>query len=128
MKDYLILRGMSCEEWKQDKEWLAHRMQFIWDYRNLFTEDYLKNGMAKELQSRFYGVNDIEVSRIAAKLDCYTKEEIEHFESMSKEQMKSNYLKLKNMPRSEVVKRPNRMMYIYILENADKEIFDDDCR
>jgi hypothetical protein len=123
MKDYMQLRGLNYDEWENDKEWLAHRMQFIWDYRNLFTADYLKNGMSKELQSGFYSVNDPEVSSLAAELDNYTDDEIEYYKSLSDEQIKKEYGRISSLSTENIMKRENRMLYIYIQENKHDVVF-----
>lgn len=120
------LKGLKTSEWEEDKNWLAHRMQFIWDYRNLFTDDYLKNGMAEELQCCFYGINDPDVSRLAAQLDSYTEEEVNKFNAMSDNQIKSEYERLSKLSNQSVMQRENRMLYIYILENKHDVVFGND--
>jgi len=125
MKDYRYIGRYKPEEWEDDIDWLARRMDFIWDYRQFYTQDYLNNGMCEELQQDFYGINNSEVSRIAAKLNKYEDSFYKTWELMSDEKLADKYnelISIKKRDRNEFMKKNNCYLYCYIIEQRWNDV------
>ena len=67
MKDYRqYSKTYTPDEWEEDKEWLARRLDFIWTFGELYTHLYQVRhfGEEKELLYSYYGTDD-EINRMA---------------------------------------------------------------
>lgn len=67
MKDYRqYSKPYTPEEWEKDKEWLAHRLDFLWTFCDYYTHLYQVGsfGEEKELLYHFYG-SDNEFAKMA---------------------------------------------------------------
>jgi len=67
MKDYREhSRAYKPEEWETDKEWVAHRLEFIWTFGDYYPAEYsnIHLGNEKEELYRTYG-SDNEISKMS---------------------------------------------------------------
>ena len=68
MKDYRqYSKPYTFDEWETNKEWLAHRLDFLWTYSDYYINDYLEKcfGDEKELLYAYYGT-DNEIGKMAS--------------------------------------------------------------
>ncbi|HEY5563926.1 MAG TPA: hypothetical protein VIK72_19595 [Clostridiaceae bacterium] len=67
MKDYRqYSKPYTFDEWETDKEWIAHRLDFLWTFRDYYTSRYQAGnfGDEKELIYSYYGRDD-EIGKMA---------------------------------------------------------------
>jgi len=125
MKDYRHIGRYTPDQWEDNTEWLARRMDFIWDFRQFYTEEYLRNGMCEELQNDFYGMNDDEVGSLAAKYNNYDESFYKSWESMSLSKLVDKYRELERLrktDKNEFMKKNNCYLYCYITEQRWESI------
>lgn len=124
MKDYRALKRYSVSEWEDDIEWLARRMDFLWDMRDFYPDIYMEIGLNKELQNDFYRYNLPEVHALAVKLNSYNENSVKYWNKCEKENpgyFKQKYIDLrsiKNWDLKEFIKKKNCYLYLYIVENG----------
>lgn len=124
MKNYRYIGAYRSDEWEDDTEWKARRLQFIWDFSKLYTNLYLELKMNKE-KSAFYRINDCEVARIASSLDSYSDGEFNRYQKMddykcAEKLVELERMKVENM--SEFLKKCNSNLYFYLNENRYDDI------
>lgn len=131
MKNYRYIGAYSIEEWEEDVEWRARRLQFIWDFSKLFTDKYLELKMNKE-KSAFYRINDSEVARIASSLDSYSPGEFDRYKKMNDYKCAEKLVELERMKVeniNEFLKKCNSNLYFYLTEHRYddiRQVFDEE--
>ena len=126
MKNYRYIGVYEPEDWETDKDWRAKRLQFIWDFRLFFPEEYMELKMYNE-KNDFYDINDDEVSRLAAHYDSYSKGELNTFKSMSIEKLSEELDRieyLKKYDREKFFLKNNSNLYCYIIQHRLDDITD----
>ena len=126
MKDYRYFGRYTRDQWEDDTEWKARRLQFIFDVSHYMSDDYKELELYKE-KNEFYRINDNEVGRLAAKYNCYGEGDLERFSMLSGEECVKHYIKLILMKRSnkkEFVKKCNINLYCYVSEQRYDEMQD----
>ena len=124
MKDYRYFGVYSRDEWEEDVDWKARRLQFIWDVSHYFGDEYHDLKMYRE-KNEFYRINDDEVSRLAAKYNCYGDGDLDRFSKLSDEQCVEKYIELILLMRSnkkEFMKKCNSNLYCYLKERRYEDM------
>ena len=124
MKDYRAFKRYMPEEWETDKEWRGRRLQFLWDVRSYYIDEYQSLKLYEE-KTDFYDINDPEVSRIASALDCYSDGELERYDKMDIEELYYKYQKLERMKSEDkhnFLKKCNSHLFCYIVERRYYDI------
>jgi len=128
MKNYRAFTRFFVDEWEDDIEWKAQRLSFLWDIRKFYFELYLKNNLNKELQDDFYGINNDQVSNLAAGISSgtYTKDS-KKWAKLDISFLYEKYIELKRMKKRDAkmfLRRNNQFLYTYILERRYEELSD----
>ena len=118
MKDYRSLERYSIDEWEDDIEWMAGRLDFIWCMRDYAINKYRDLELAEE-KDDFYYINNGEVARSASKL--YHSVDIKYYNStigkQSIEQQYRTYKTLQTMRIDNIIeflKKNNCNLYEYL--------------
>ena len=67
MRDYRVLKRYTMDQWEDDDEWKAARLDFIWCIRDYYPKKYMELELNEE-KNDFYSINNNEVSRLASNL------------------------------------------------------------
>lgn len=124
MKDYRAFRRYTKQEWETDKEWRGKRLQFLWDARNYYNDEYHSLELYKE-KNDFYKINDDEVSIIAASYNCYSEGELERYEKIGIAELYKIFNDLKQIKKTdkkEFLKKCNSNLYCFIREHRMEEM------
>lgn len=122
MKNYRHLGRMHPDEWEDDEDWKARRLDFIWDVMTNRNSLYIELGLNDEKYD-FYKINDTEVSRLASKYhysadyDYYRKYYNWNSMLMAKEYYQLNQLRLNDL--IEFLKKCNSNKFDFLQNHFD---------
>lgn len=130
MKDYKqYSKAYKPEEWEEDKEWIARRLEFLWTfcdyYPRLYSDRHLGN--EKEEIYRCYG-SDNEVSRMANDFHCGQYENQYKFNVEDRCELFREFENLINIKNGSMDKFLRKRIYIkyYYLEEFIHEYLDEE--
>lgn len=124
MKDYRYFGVYARNEWEDDIDWKAKRLQFLWDVRRYYGDEYHDLKMFDE-KNAFYRINDNEVSRLAAKYDRYGDGDLEKFSQLTNRECVEKFielLKLKRSNKNEFMKKCNSNLFCFLKEQRYEEM------
>ena len=129
MKNYRAFKRYTVEEWENDNEWKAKRLDFIWSIRDYNSSLYLDLDLHNEKED-FYSVNNSEVARMASKL--HYSVDMDYYEkTIGNTSIENQYSILKNlrkMKRNDIVqfmRKDNCNLYEYLKDKIGDGYFYD---
>ena len=66
IKDYRIMKRLNPQQWQEDPDWRARRLDFLWDVRQYRSDLYSLYDLSYEKEN-FYHINDSLVASLASK-------------------------------------------------------------
>lgn len=128
MKDYRAFKRYTIDQWEEDVEWLAARLDFIWCMRDYYPEGYMDMGLNKE-KADFYSINNTQIGALAQKLH-YSVDGALYDNTVGKESLEKQYRKYKELiimrdgDLRNFLKKSNCNLYEYLLgKDADGEFY-----